>query len=121
MLLAGDVNGTRTDLAIFSVEGGPHAPLTQAKVHSADYPSDVAGPLSNGHVKVTNLPPEIDELSLARDRQFECVHLLNDVEAVARAIPILRPKDLLEPLPAIQKREELTRLHENAQANRISG
>jgi len=56
MLLAGDVNGTRNELAIFLVEGGPHAPLTQAKVHSADYPSDVAGPLSNGHVKVTNLP-----------------------------------------------------------------
>ena len=30
MLLAGDVGGTKTDLAIFSVEGGPHAPLTQA-------------------------------------------------------------------------------------------
>jgi glucokinase len=28
MLLAGDVGGTKTDLAIFSVEGGPHKPLT---------------------------------------------------------------------------------------------
>jgi glucokinase len=32
MLLAGDVGGTKTDLAIFSVEGGPHEPLTQAQV-----------------------------------------------------------------------------------------
>jgi len=41
MLLAADVGGTKTDLAIFSVEGGPHAPLTQAQAQapSADYPS----------------------------------------------------------------------------------
>jgi len=39
MLIAGDIGGTKTDLAIFSSEAGPHAPLAQAKVHSADYPS----------------------------------------------------------------------------------
>ena len=115
MLLAGDVGGTKTDLAIFSVEGGPHAPLTQAQVPSANYPSlqalvteflekaktpveracfDVAGPVINGRVKITNLPWEIDELSLARDLNFELVHLLNDLEAVARAVPILRSGDV---------------------------
>jgi glucokinase len=115
MLLAGDVGGTKTDLAIFSVEGGPHAPLTHAQVPSADYPTlqalvtefvekaktpveracfDVAGPVINGRVKVTNLPWEIDEVSLARDLNFKFVHLLNDLEAVARAVPILRPGDV---------------------------
>jgi glucokinase len=39
MLVAGDIGGTKTDLAIFSSEDGPHAPLAQARVHSADYPS----------------------------------------------------------------------------------
>jgi hypothetical protein len=39
MLLAGDIGGTKTDLAIFSNEAGPLAPLVQAEVHSADYPS----------------------------------------------------------------------------------
>ena len=39
MLLAGDIGGTKTDLAIFSNEAGPHAPLVQAEVHSAEYPS----------------------------------------------------------------------------------
>jgi len=29
MLLAGDVGGTKTDLAIFSNEAGPHAPLAR--------------------------------------------------------------------------------------------
>ncbi len=33
------VRMTGNRLAIFSVEGGPHAPLTQAQVPSADYPS----------------------------------------------------------------------------------
>lgn len=32
MLLAGDVGGTKTDLAIFSNEAGPHAPLARAEV-----------------------------------------------------------------------------------------
>ena len=115
MLLAGDVGGTKTDLAIFSVEDGPHAPLTQAQVPSANYQSlqalvtdflekaktpvdracfDVAGPVINGRVKVTNLPWEIDQLSLARDLNFKTVHLLNDLEAVARAVPILRSSDV---------------------------
>ena len=39
MLIAGDIGGTKTDLAIYSIESGPHAPLAQAQFHSADYPS----------------------------------------------------------------------------------
>jgi len=39
VLLAGDIGGTKTDLAIFSKKAGPHSPLVQAKVHSGDYPS----------------------------------------------------------------------------------
>src|SRR5262250_3344554 len=115
MLLAGDIGGTKTDLAIFSVEGGPHSPLNQIQVHSADYPSlqalvteflgfaktpveracfDVAGPVINGSVKITNLPWVMDEASLAKDLNLKSVHLMNDLEAVARAIPLLRPNDV---------------------------
>lgn len=115
MLLAGDIGGTKTDLAIFSAEGGPHSPLTQAQLHSADYPSlqalvkdfltiakvpveracfDVAGPVVNGRVKVTNLPWVMDEASLAKDLNLKSVRLLNDLEAVALAIPILRSSDV---------------------------
>ncbi len=39
MLLAGDVGGTKTDLAVFSEAAGPRAPLASATFHSADYPS----------------------------------------------------------------------------------
>ena len=115
MLLAGDIGGTKTDLAIFSVEGGPHSPLTQTQVHSADYASlqalvteflkeaktpveracfDVAGPVIDGRVKITNLPWVMDEASLAKDLNLKSVHLMNDLEAVARAVPILRPMDV---------------------------
>src|ERR1044071_1783979 len=115
MLLAGDIGGTKTDLAIFSVEGGPHSPLTQTQVHSADYPSlqalvtefldeaktpveracfDVAGPVIDGRVKITNLPWVMDEASLAKDLNLKSVHLMNDLEAVARAVPILRASDV---------------------------
>src|SRR5262245_16886237 len=115
MLLAGDIGGTKTDLAIFSVEGGPHSPLNQTQVHSADYPSlqalvtdflkqvktpieracfDVAGPIIDGRVKITNLPWLIDEATLAKDLNLKSVHLINDLEAVAGAIPILRSSDL---------------------------
>ena len=115
MLLAGDVGGTKTDLAIFSRARGPHVPLIEAKVRTADYPSlqalakdfldrnsisvnlacfDVAGPVINGQVKVTNLPWQIDQVSLAKDLNLDFVHLLNDLEAVARSVPILRPIDI---------------------------
>ena len=115
MLLAGDIGGTKTDLAIFSVEGGPHSPLNQTQVHSPDYPSlqalvteflreaktpveracfDVAGPVIDGRVKITNLPWVMDEASLAKDLNLKSVHLMNDLDAVARAVPILRPSDV---------------------------
>jgi glucokinase len=115
MLLAGDLGGTKTDLAIFSNEAGPHAPLVQAEVHSADYPSlqalvtefltkapmpvdracfDVAGPVIEGRAKTTNLPWVMDEDSLAKELNLRSVHLMNDLEAVALAIPILRTSDV---------------------------
>lgn len=116
MLIAGDIGGTKTDLAIYSIESGPHAPLAQAQFHSADYHSlqamvseflaqvrvpvayasfDVAGPVINGHVKTTNLPWVMDEISLAKDLNLKSVHLMNDLEAVARAVPVLRAIDLV--------------------------
>src|SRR6516164_206050 len=108
MLIAGDIGGTKTDLAIYSPEFGPHTPMAQTEVHSADYPTlqamvreflaqvkmsvdvasfDVAGPVINGHVKTTNLPWVLDEQKLANDLDLKAAHLMNDLEAVARAVP----------------------------------
>jgi glucokinase len=116
MLLAGDIGGTKTDLAVFSVEAGPRTPLAQAEYRSARYPSlealvreflaatslpvtwacfDVAGPVINGRARVTNLPWEIDQSALADALNLRAVHLLNDLEAVARAVPALLAEDLV--------------------------
>jgi glucokinase len=118
MLVAGDIGGTKTDLAIFSSEGGPLLPLARTKVRSSDYPSlqlivkeflkkenkpvdracfAVAGPVIGGRVKTTNLPWMIEETSLAKELNInpESVHLINDLEAIAHAVPILRPSDVV--------------------------
>ena len=116
MLIAGDIGGTKTDLAIYTTERGPHAPLAQTQFRSADFPSlqamvrkfldqaglavvaasfDVAGPVVDGRVKTTNLPWTMDETTLARELGLRSVHLMNDLEAVARAVPVLRPSDVV--------------------------
>lgn len=115
MLLAGDIGGTKTKLAIYSAERGLHDPLVEATFPSDDYPSlqtlaqqflgsveyqvqsasfGVAGPVVNGHVKTTNLPWEMDEAELREALGIERVYLLNDLESVANALPRLHPDDL---------------------------
>ena len=125
MLLVGDIGGTKTDLAMFSVDSDANSPLIRKQYHSADYVSlqaivreflkdaklpvnhatfDVAGPVINRSVVTTNLPWAMDERSLATDLNLKSVHLMNDLEAVARAIPSLRESDIVtlnigEPVP----------------------
>lgn len=117
MLIAGDIGGTNARLGIFSNEAGPRSPLAQTRVHSADYSSlqviakeflakvdqpvnracfAVDGPVIDGHAKATNLPWSVDETALAQALNLnpESVHLLNDLEAMARAVPLLRANDL---------------------------
>jgi glucokinase len=93
MLIAGDIGGTKTDLAVFSIESGPHMPLAQDTVHSADYPSlqvMVKEFLAKVKMLVDRACFDV-ELNL----NLQAVHLMNDLEAVARAVPILRPSDVL--------------------------
>ena len=125
MLLVGDIGGTKTELAIYASGSNPHSPVARKQFHSADYASlqavvteflaevrtpvhhatfDVAGPVIEKSVVTTNLPWVMDEDSLATDLKLKSVHLMNDLEAVARAIPILRKSDVVtlnigEPIP----------------------
>jgi glucokinase len=115
MLLAGDIGGTKTNLAIFSPEGGPRAPLAEATFSSADYPSmlalvreflaqvdlkvdracfGVAGPVVVGEARITNLPWIISEAHLRDALGLSAVWLLNDLLSIAYAIPHLEPDDL---------------------------
>jgi glucokinase len=115
MLLAGDIGGTKTVLALFSPEAGPHTPLKEATFPSTRYgrleaivrefleenetPIDracfgVAGPVVAGRAEITNLPWEITETGLREAFGWSSVKLLNDLESVAYAVPILEPDDI---------------------------
>jgi glucokinase len=113
MILAGDIGGTHTRLALF--DGDPHEPLALAiypsRKHAgleeivaaflADHPADlegacfdVAGPVSNGRVKTTNLPWIVDAGRLADRIGLGSVELVNDLAATAYGIAELTTADL---------------------------
>jgi glucokinase len=115
MLLAGDIGGTKTALAVFSADHGPRAPMAERIYPSAEYPSleaiareyitavdlpvtqacfAVAGPVSHGRATLTNLPWVVEESALKAALGLEWVSVLNDVEAMAAAVPHLRPAEL---------------------------
>jgi glucokinase len=118
MLLAADVGGTKTDLGLYTLEGGPRAPVAEAKVRSADYPSlealaldfvarmggqakvtaacfDLAGPVRGERATVTNLKWTVTAEALALALGVRAVWLLNDLEAIALAVPLLSEEDVL--------------------------
>jgi len=115
MLVAGDIGGTKTILALFSLENGPRQPLAEATFPSLQYDGladivreflvqtgqrasmgsfGVAGPVVDGRAKVTNLPWIVDREELKRELGLETVSLWNDLEIIAASIPILEPADL---------------------------
>ncbi|NOH02848.1 MAG: glucokinase [Chloroflexi bacterium] len=117
MLLAGDIGGTKTHLALISPEAGPRAPLAEMTLPSRHFDTleamvseflsqtnvrverasfGIAGPVIAGRVTATNLPWAIDEAQLRRKLNIPFVHLLNDLEAIACAVPWLgeTPDDL---------------------------
>ena len=115
MILAGDIGGTKTNLAIYSSEAGPRAPLVEATFPSGEYPSletlareflagvdlpvdrgafGVAGPVVSGQATITNLPWVMDEEQLRESLNLSAVRLLNDLVAVAHSIPVLDGMDL---------------------------
>jgi glucokinase len=115
MILAGDIGGTKTILALFSWGAGAHAPMAESVFPSAGYPSletiigeflaanpapieaacfGVAGPVVAGRASVTNLPWVIDAAAIRERMGFGAVHLLNDLEAIAHAVRILEAEDI---------------------------
>lgn len=114
MLLAGDIGGTKTALGVYSGEQGAHKAIAESEFASAEYSSlasiakdflsktgskvhracfGVAGPVFAGRAKITNLPWVVDQAALAEELNLERVDLLNDLEAIACAVPGLRPED----------------------------
>ncbi len=122
MLLAGDVGGTKTNLALYSTDGDL-LPEVQKTYPSTAYPSleavvseflaetgasveraviGVAGPVVEGRCGGTNLPWTMAEERLKRELGIPEAKLLNDLEATAYGVPHLDPEDLfvLNDVPA---------------------
>jgi glucokinase len=53
----------------------------------------VAGPVIQNHSRTTNLPWVVDGAALAKRFDIPAVQLLNDLEAMAYGIPLLRPSE----------------------------
>jgi len=115
MLLAADVGGTKTTLGLFPLRGDPKSPEVETTFPSAMYPDlesivreflahnraavryasfAVAGPVIEGRAIITNLPWVIEEKSLAASLHISAAHLLNDLEAIAKSVPLLARTDL---------------------------
>jgi len=113
-LLAGDIGGTKTRLALFQGNDGHFECLVEREYASREHAAlddlltdftghagaapvaacfGVAGPVRNGRVAVTNLPWEIRLADLERRLQHNRVALLNDLEATAWSLEILDDDD----------------------------
>jgi len=107
LVLAGDVGGTKTNVALFSVQGEKlHAEKFQSfaskrysglvpvlleflagSAHAIDAACfGIAGPVVDGKVKTPNLPWLIDGGELRRALKLDAPALLNDLEAAAYGI-----------------------------------
>jgi glucokinase len=118
-ILAGDLGATKTLLALFKVKDDWHGPLIQHSIKeftSREYSSlskivnefislssnsveidsikqatfGIAGPIVDGHSKLTNLSWELDEKELSKELGIDRVKLLNDLEADAFYVPFLK-------------------------------
>ena len=144
MILAGDIGGTKTHLALYDWIDDRIDPLRLETFHSADFGSldemlteflaaskaahagdqiepaeeeatlsapatsseepslnlsaacfGVAGPVFENHSRTTNLPWVVDGPALSKQFDIRHVRLLNDLEAMAYGILLLRPDELV--------------------------
>lgn len=115
MILAGDIGGTKTNLGLFDVDSGALTKVTDkrypsrehkgleeivkdflsvtgAKVSAASF--GIAGPVVDYQVRAGNLPWVIDGATMAKLVGLPRVRLMNDLEAAAHGIAVMRPQDL---------------------------
>jgi glucokinase len=126
MFLAGDIGGTKTNLAVYAYDNdqlvskknasypskdhGTLAEIVQ-KFLGSDFPDikqacfGVAGPVKNGAVQVTNLPWTVNAAELQAQLNYQRVSLLNDLEANAYGINTLLPHELLSLNPQADTRQ----------------
>jgi glucokinase len=155
MILAGDIGGTKTNLALYEWTTERTEPIRLESFHSRDYTSledilqeflepptpptaldgaataetgsahetkpsteriplaaacfGIAGPVIDNHSQTTNLPWVVDGAKIAKQFDIPRVQLLNDLEATAYGILLLRPDEIevLNPGVPPKKRQAL--------------
>ncbi len=116
MILAGDVGGTKVDLALYDFEGGGLKVVRTKKYPASEFATlqevvqaflsvdgvagkvqhevvaacfGCPGPVKDGHLKLTNLPWELDARDLSKNLKIPHLFLINDLEANDTALPSL--------------------------------
>ena len=118
MILAGDVGGTKVDLALYGFDHGRLAHVRDEKFPAQEYAGledivrrfliesgdpevnaacfGVPGPVRGGRLKLTNLPWVLDSRELSLALKIEHLFLINDLEANGYGIPELSPEQIYE-------------------------
>jgi glucokinase len=118
LILAGDVGGTKCNLALFSEQDTKLTPVFRQRFRSKDFAQfdliakefarqaathlagekivaagfGIAGPVINNRVRATNLPWTIDAAVLSQELGVSDIVLLNDLGAWGHSIEYLDPK-----------------------------
>ncbi len=127
MILAGDIGGTKTNLALFEIENGKLEKQLQWQFASREFSSfsdvisafekesstfdidgacfGIAGPVINGRCRTTNLPWDINTVDLQKHLNIDKVRLMNDLEATAYGMLYLNDDEFINLNPTGRKVE----------------
>jgi len=117
VILAGDIGGTKTHLALYELRDGELKLLSDRIYPTREFPSleavcesflsgcpesvalpdaacfGVPGPIIGGVSHAAHVPWRIEEKALAAALPIRSLRLINDLEATARGVPYLHPED----------------------------
>jgi glucokinase len=114
VIIAGDIGGTSTRLALFELSGDGTRPLIEKVYRSREHAGleeivqafiaenhvrvaaacfGIAGPVRAGEVQTPNLPWTVRAANIAQRLELDSVHLINDLEANAWGVGALEAHD----------------------------
>jgi len=117
LVLAGDMGGTKTRLALFTMKNGKLKTVAYEMYRSSKFKNfetivvnfikaldvhpdvacfGVAGPVIEGTAKITHLNWKISEKKLSKATKIKNVKLVNDFEAAAHGLEILSKRDFVK-------------------------
>ena len=124
MILAGDIGGTKTYLALFDESKNRLEKIRESRFENRKFPDldsiveeflkdgnekpeiaclGVAGPIVEGNCSLTNLDWRVETGRLKK--QFDKVYLIDDLVAMAYAVPCLEDKDVAVLQSGLQLKE----------------